>query len=340
MRTLTIPHTDLTVSALCFGAGGLGTRVSPEDSFQLLDDYVALEGNFLDTAHVYAAWVPNGGGVSERTIGEWLRARGNRSDIVIGTKGGHPNLATMEISRLSPAEILQDLHESLERLQIQTIDLYWLHRDDPQIPVGEMIDTLTEAVNAGKIRYFGCSNWTPARMQQALDYARAHQTTGFVANQVGWSLALRNAPPSDTTSHFMDSATHAFHRANDLMVAAYSPQAGGFFSGPYGRDILPPTPGVRKGVVDTFYSPQNFGRLDRVRELASQLHCSPNDIALAYLTSQPFPTVAIVGCGTREHLHASCAGRDLTLSVDEISYIEGGTIEGQDLQDFNAIRQD
>ena len=159
MRAFTIPHTDLTVSALSLGTGGMGTHVSHDDSFRILDRYVERGGNFLDTAHIYAAWVPGGGGASERTIGDWIRTRGARDAVAIGTKGGHPHLETMTISRLSPQEIVQDLDESLERLQIETIDLYWLHRDDPKRPVGELIETLTDAVTQKKIRYFGVSNW-------------------------------------------------------------------------------------------------------------------------------------------------------------------------------------
>lgn len=324
MRLFTIPKTDLTVSALCLGCGGLGTRTSRDNSFRLLDLFVALGGNFLDTAHIYAAWVAGGEGVSERTIGAWLQQRGAREEILIGTKGGHPHLNSMAISRLSPAEIEQDLEESLERLQVQTIDLYWLHRDDPQRPVDEIVETLNHAVTQGKIRYFGCSNWTPQRMRAAMEYADQHGISGFVANQVGWSLAKRN-PGGDPTTLFMDAETHAFHTETGLTVAAYSSQANGFFTGPYGRESQPPAPGVNPGVAQAYYNETNFGRLDRARELAQRHHCAPNNIALGYLTSQPFPTCAIVGCGTEEHLRTSCATEEITLSPEEVHWLDGSS---------------
>jgi aryl-alcohol dehydrogenase-like predicted oxidoreductase len=323
MRTLTIPDTDLTVSALCFGAGGLGTRVSPDDSLRLLDEFVEQGGNFLDTAHIYAAWVPGGEGVSERTIGDWLRTRGTRKDIIIGTKGGHPHLHSMDVPRLSPSEIAQDLQESLERLQVDTIDLYWLHRDDTNRPVGELVETLTEAVRQNKIRYFGFSNWTVGRMQTALDYARAHGLTGFVGNQVGWSLAQRNPNIGDPTTLFMDGEMQDFHRAKGLMAAAYSSQANGFFAGAYGRGALPPAPGVQAGVVSAYYNEVNFDRLERARDLATRHGCTANAIALGYLISQPFPTCAIVGCGTSEHLRDSCAAGDIALHPEEVAWLEG-----------------
>ena len=323
MRNLTIPKTDLTVSALCLGAGSLGTRVSPDDSLRLLDEYVEYGGNFLDTAHIYAVWVPGGEGVSERTIGKWLRTRGVQKEIIIGTKGGHPHLHSMEVPRLSPAEIAQDLQESLERLQVETIDLYWLHRDDPQRPVDELIETLALAVTQKQICYFGFSNWTVRRMEAALDYEQTHHITGFIGNQVGWSLAQRNPNIGDPTTLFMDDEMQNFHKTSGLMVAAYSSQANGFFAGTYGRGLLPPTPGVRAGVVEAYYNDVNFDRLDRARVLATRYGCTANTIALGYLISQPsFPTCAIIGCGTSEHLRDSCTAGDIVLTPQEVAWLE------------------
>lgn len=314
MRSLTIPRTELTVSVLCLGAGPFGTRTPREEAFAMLDLYVEQGGSFLDTAHIYAAWVPDGWGVSERTLGEWMRSRNARDRVVVGTKGAHPHLHSMQVSRMGRAEIQQDLEESLTRLQTDVVDLYWLHRDAVERPVGEIIETLEEFVTQGKIRYYGCSNWSPQRMQEAQAYAAENGRTGFVASQPGWNLAVRNfGPNDDPTVRFMDDEMYAFHLETGLAVAAYSSQANGFFTGPYGRDILPPTPGVRPNVVGSYYNETNFTRLDRARELAVQYGCSANDIALAYLTSQPFPTCAILGCGTVEHLQEGLTAQDLQL---------------------------
>jgi aryl-alcohol dehydrogenase-like predicted oxidoreductase len=322
MRSLVIPGTDLTVSALCFGAGGLGTRVSEDDSFRLLDLFLERGGNFLDTAHIYAAWVPGGGGVSERTIGAWVRERGVRDRVVIGTKGGHPHLESMHVSRLSPAEIRQDLEESLERLQVDRVDFYWLHRDDPARPVGEMVDTLAVLAGEGRLRAYGVSNWSPARTREAVDYAAARGLPPVRGNQVGWSLAVRNADAGgDPTVRFMDEETHAYHRATGLFAAAYSSQANGFFAGEYGRDLPSPAPKSGAGVVRAYYSESNFRRLDRARELAARRGCAPNDIALGYLLSQSFPTCAIVGCGTEEHLRSSLRAADIQLTPEEVAWL-------------------
>lgn len=265
--------------------------------------------------------MPGGAGASERTIGAWLKARGIRQEVIIGTKGGHPHLNTMPVPRLSAREIEQDLQESLERLQVDTIDFYWLHRDDPQRPVAEIIETLSQAVARQRIRYFGLSNWTVARMQEALDYAAMQDSSSFVGNQVGWSLAGRNPGLGDPTMLFLDAAMHAFHRATGLLAAAYSSQANGFFAGAYERNMLPPAPGINPGVVAAYYNETNFARLERARALASRRGCSANDIALGYLLNQPFPTCALIGCSSIAHLRASCAGGDIVLSPNEIAWL-------------------
>jgi aryl-alcohol dehydrogenase-like predicted oxidoreductase len=208
---------------------------------------------------------------------------------------------------------------------MDVIDLYWLHRDDPQQPVDEMLETLHDAVIKGKIRSYGCSNWSGPRMREAQRYAAVHDMIGLVANQPGWSLAQRNADVGgDTTIRFMDDDAYTFHLETGLLAAAYSSQANGFFAGAYGRNILPPTPGVNPGVVRSYYSETNFTRLDRARELAARHNRHPNDIALAYLTSQPFPTCAIIGCGTMEHLEESMTASDLLLSPEERDWLVKG----------------
>lgn len=325
MRMLTIPGSDLSVSSLCLGIADYGTRISEEESFRLLDQFVEGGGNFLDTAHVYAAWIPGGWGTPERVIGKWLKARGNLSSIVVATKGAHPNFESMHISRCSREEILQDLDESLERLQMEQVPLYWLHRDDPTRSIEEIVETLQIAISSKKIRYFGVSNWSTSRIKEMRDYTEAHNLTGFVGNQVGWSLAARNANVGgDTTIRFMDAEMEAYHQQTGLFVAAYSSQANGFFGGNYGRDIPHPTPKSAELVVRSYYSERNFGRLERVQELATQHNCHPNSIALAYLTSQPYAVSAIASCPTSEYLATTLEAGSLRLSHEEVSYLVQG----------------
>src|SRR5512141_2562340 len=189
MRYIHIPGTDLNVSSICLGTGGMGSSLNRDDSFALLDAFAEQGGNFLDSAKVYADWLPIERSASERTIGRWMKARRKRDKIFVSTKGAHPDLRTMHIPRMSREEINADVQASLEHLQVEAIDLYWLHRDDPSRPAGEIIESLNEHVKAGRIRYLGCSNWVAARIQAAQAYATQHGLQSFVADQMMWSLA-------------------------------------------------------------------------------------------------------------------------------------------------------
>src|SRR5215813_7706907 len=156
MKYRQIPQTDLFPSVLALGTVSFGTAVDASTAFHFLDTFFEHGGNFIDTAHVYGAWIPGSMGLSEQLIGQWLKERNNRAQVIISTKGGHPQLSSMHIPRLSPEEIRADLEESLRCLQTDTIDLYWLHRDDPTQPVAALLETLQEQVRKGKIRSFGC----------------------------------------------------------------------------------------------------------------------------------------------------------------------------------------
>src|SRR5215472_2977892 len=159
MRYRQIPATDVSPSILALGTVPFGTDLDASTTFDILDAFFEHGGTFIDTAHVYGAWVPGGLGLSERLIGQWLKSRNIREHIIVSTKGAHPLLSSMYIPRLSPQEIRSDLEESLRCLQTDTIDLYWLHRDDPNQPVAVMLEMLQELVRKGTIRSFGCSNW-------------------------------------------------------------------------------------------------------------------------------------------------------------------------------------
>src|SRR5258707_9989999 len=288
-------------------------------AFDLLDEFVALGGNFIDTAHVYSNWIPGEKSRSEKTIGEWLKDRGNRTEIVLATKGAHPDLATMHISRLSPADIAHDVAESLEFFQTDSIDLYWLHRDDTAIPISDILEPLNEQVAAGKIRYFGCSNWKVSRIQAAVDYAANKNIQGFAANQPMWSLAPPNLDQlSDKTLVAMDSDATAFHGRTGMAVIPYTSQAQGFFT----KLAASGRAGLSESVSKVYYNETNVRRLERAQTLAKRYGVSLNDVVLAYLLYQPFTTIPVVGCKTLDQLHSSLKAADLKLTVEEVQYLE------------------
>jgi aryl-alcohol dehydrogenase-like predicted oxidoreductase len=163
---------------MCFGLAGIGVKNTEEEGMTLLDVFLEAGGNFIDTARVYSNWVPGEVNRSERIIGKWLVDRGVRDQVVVATKGGHPDLVD-KIPRLSKEAMETDLIGSLEKLKTEVIDLYYLHRDDEARPVAELLDVLHGFQQSGKIRYYACSNWTPKRMREARDYASGQGYTGF-----------------------------------------------------------------------------------------------------------------------------------------------------------------
>lgn len=314
-------NTDLKPSAICLGTGQLGSTVDKKTSFELLDAFVDMGGNFIDTAHVYADWIPGEKSASEKTIGRWLKERGIRDKVIIGTKGAHPELSTMHIQRLSRDEIVKDLNESLEYLQTDYIDLYWLHRDDPKRPVADILETLNDQVLAGKIRYFGCSNWRPHRIREALEYAQKNGLKAFVANQMMWSYALPNKEGiKDKTLVPMDEEGLELHRQTGMAAIPYSSQAKGFFT----KLSISGLEGLSDDMKEVYYNDENMQRFKRAKKIAEEMAISINQVALAYLISQPFTTIPIVGCYTVQKLKDSIGAGDLELDKKTLEYLQNG----------------
>jgi aryl-alcohol dehydrogenase-like predicted oxidoreductase len=317
MRFTSLPGTEFAPSVICLGTGGFGSSIPQEDAFRMLDLFAELGGNFVDTARVYAAWIPGGEGASERTIGAWLKSRNMASGFIVATKGGHPNLATMKVSRLSPAEIAADVAASLMALQVDAIDIYWLHRDDPAIPVGDIVDAVNEQVAAGRLRAIGASNWTPERIDAANAYAAAHE-------RVGWSLARPNPAAKGFGGELdMNEPTLEYHRRTSLPVMAYSSQAAGFFAGKADRHRGPDA--KDDGFAKRYVTDENLARLDRAREVAARHGRTANDVALAYLLSQSFPVYALTGCRNMDQVRTSCAASNLRLSPAEVAFLESAS---------------
>ena len=167
MKKIKFLNTELSVAPLCLGTVNYGSAMPEKEAIHQLSRYVELGGNFIDTAHIYGDWEPGMGPLSETAIGKWLKEFPERDRLVISTKGAHPRMQTMQIPRCSDAEIEEDLNSSLELLHTDYVDLYFLHRDDPRRPAGEIVEFLEKQVKAGKIRYYGCSNWKLSRDQPA-----------------------------------------------------------------------------------------------------------------------------------------------------------------------------
>lgn len=316
MNAIELPFTDLAVYPICLGTVVFGSEMPQAEAFRLMDAYRAAGGNFIDTAKVYADWLPGERSTSEKAVGAWLRQRGCRDQVVLATKGGHPDLDAMDIPRLSPPEIVEDLEASLRHLDVETIDIYWLHRDDPTRPVGDMLETLAAQVLAGKIRYYGCSNWSGERLRAAQAYALQNGLPGFSANQMLWSLAAV-APDQvkDPTLAWMDEPMHAFHRDSGLAAIPYSAQAGGLFSKLADGRLTLETAG-------SYAHPRNLQRLEAVRALAAQTGLSITQIVLGYLLSQPFVTVPIIGPKSLAQLTDSLTAAEVRFTLEQVRLLE------------------
>jgi aryl-alcohol dehydrogenase-like predicted oxidoreductase len=298
----------------------IGSVVDQQLSFRMLDVFLDAGGTFVDTAKVYADWLPGPRSVSEKTIGEWLRQSGKREQVVLATKGAHPELKTMHIARMAPAEIAADVDASLQHLQTDVVDLYWLHRDDVQRPVAEILETMEAQVRAGKIRYYGCSNWRADRIAEAQAYARSRGWTGFVADQMMWSLAaVEYAAIPDQTMVAMESGLKQYHLASGMPAIPYSSQANGYFQ----RLAAGERDKIKTQHRQMYEGRTNDMRLDRIRTLGGETGLSITAIVLGYLMAQPFPTLPVFACRTMAQLEDTLGASDVMLTPEQVAYLEG-----------------
>ncbi len=317
MQYGTVQGVDKPVARVVLGTMIINTR-ELERSFELLDAVYELSGNTLDTAHVYA------GGDSERAIGRWLEARGLREEILLITKGAHPN---GDRKRVTPFDITSDLYDSLARLRTDTIDIYLLHRDDPDVPVGPIVEVLNGHLAAGRVRAIGGSNWSHRRIQEANEYAEAHGLVPFTASSPNFGLAEQVQDPWGpgcvTLSGPGEVEARRWYERTQMPVFAYSSLARGFFSGRISRANFE----EQKHLLDdaclrAYCHEQNFKRLDRVEILAREKGLSVPQIAMAYIMNQPLNVFALVGAANRDEFKANVEAASVTLTPEECAWLD------------------
>ncbi len=316
MQYGSVPGVDKPISRIVHGTIQASSK-DLEKSHALLDSAFELGYTTFDTAHVY------GTGDNERTVGAWVNARGIREQVVIIGKGAHHNA---DRKRVTPWDITSDIHDSLARFKFEYIDLYILHRDDPSRPVGPIIETLNEHLQAGRIRAIGGSNWTPQRLEEANAYAKEHGLTPFVASSPNYSLAEQIKEPWPdciTISGPENEDAREWYRRQNMALFTWSSLAGGFFSGRFNRDNLDSFDAYfEKLVVDSYCNEANFQRLDRVRELAEERGASVAQIALAFVLSQPLNIFALAAGANEDELRANAAALDIKLTPDELAWLD------------------
>lgn len=299
----------------------LGTTVlDPADeaaSFALLDAVIAQGGTTFDTAQSYLQ------GDAERMLGRWMRARQNKDRVLIITKGCHH---TIDRQRVTPYDLTADLHDSLARLGLERIDLYFVHRDNPDVPVEELIGALNAHIDAGKIGAIGASNWTIERIQAANLYAREHGLQPFVTSSPNYSLADQIESPWANTvsiSGPKNAAARAWYRTTRMPIFAWSSLAHGFLSGQFQSDRrAEPATDFERSVLKTYGSDDNFERLRRAEILAQERGVTVPQIALAFILEQQLDVYAVTASYTPEEFAANAAALDISLTRTELDWLD------------------
>lgn len=285
---ITIPRTELTIYPLSLGGNVFGWSATKEESFKVLDRFAELGGNFIDTADVYSAWKEgNSGGESETIIGEWMKSRNNRSQIIIATKVA--KLATR--SGLSPANIQAAAEDSLKRLQTDHIDLYYAHEDDEKVAQEEYLAAFDKLVRDGKARYLGASNFTAERLRSADTITREGNLTPFIALQNQYNLLERE-----------EYETSMIPTLKDLEISSipYFSLARGFLTGKYQKGIK--VDSVRAQGVEQYQNEKGWSILERLTSIPQSKSTSISSVALAWLRAQPTVVAPIASARTPEQL--------------------------------------
>ena len=310
MEYRTLGNTGTVVSTLCLGTMTFGRESNEEVSHAQLDRFVERGGNFIDTANVYAR------GVSEEIVGSWLAARpGTRDRLVIATKGRFPMGDSPNDAGLTRTNLSRALDASLQRLGIETVDLYQAHAWDPLTPIEETLGFFDDAVRAGKIRYAGVSNFLGWQLQKAALLTQLRGLAPIVTLQPQYNLLMR-----DVEFELVDVC-----RNENIGILPWSPLGGGWLTGKYARDQKPvgatrlgedPQRGMEA------YAPRNAQErtwqvIDAVRQVADGRGVSMAQVALAWLADRPAVTSVILGARTLEQLDDNLAAAGLHLSEKE-----------------------
>ena len=287
------------------------------DVSDLLDRVLDMGVNVFDTAENY--------GLSECSLGNWVKTRGNRNRVHIITKGCHP----YERDRVTPEDLRLDVEKSLRRLQIDHIDTYFLHRDDISQLVGPLVEALNELHRDGKIGRFGGSNWTAARILEANAYAHAHGLLPFTVSSPHFGLAVQVEDPFGGSSGCVNisgdkqAKEREFYEVSQMPVFAYSSLGRGFFTGRV-RSSEPENASavLDKYAVKAFCYPENFRRLERAEKLASEIGATVPQIALAWILSQKMDVYPIVSSQNADRFASNMKALEIKLSESDIKWLD------------------
>ncbi len=304
-----IGNSDLTVAPLAFGCNVFGWTADESTSFKLLDAFVDVGLNLIDTADVYPVWHPGtAGGESETIIGRWLKRSGKRDKVVVATKVGMKMSPALGVESLSKEYISKAVEGSLKRLQIDTIDLYQSHIDDPNTPLEETLAAFGELIAQGKVRAIGTSNYTAERLKEALDLSRSNGLPRYESMQPEYNLYDREDYELNLEQLCVEEG---------LAVITYFSLARGFLSGKY-RSTEDLSQSARGEGVQKYLNSRGFKIVDALRMVASELKRSPAQIALAWIIARPSVTAPIASATTLEQLNDLIEATKVTLDPSAV----------------------
>ena len=300
-----LPNSSLEVSHLCLGGNVFGWTTDETQGHAVLNEFLSLGGNFIDTADVYSAWVPgNVGGESETILGNWMQSTGKRSDVVIATKVA--KLAGR--TGLSSKNIIAACNDSLARLKTDYIDLYYAHEDDPNVPLEESLAAFTELRDSGKIRYAAASNYTGARLLEASAVSKNNGLIEYVALQNEYNLLERDAYEADSLP--------ALEKLG-IPSVPYWALASGFLTGKYRPGVN--VDSARAGDMGKYANDEGWGLLSKLDAIAANHNTTVSAVSLAWLRQQPTVLAPIASARTVEQLHDIMP--EVMLTSDELELL-------------------
>lgn len=323
MRYASIDGVAIPVSRMISGTAQYENWMRDEPLFEVLEAAVALGVNAIDTGREYAD------GACERAIGNWLAGGKDRGEVVLISKGGHHDAIR---KRVTPYDVTADIMDSLALLRTDYIDVYLLHRDDESVPVGPIVEMLHSHWEAGRIKTYGASNWSLARLTAANDYAAAHDLRPFTVSSEHFSLGEQRGDPHGggcvSATGDSQAALRQWHRDEHVPLLAYSSLCMGLFSGAVTRDNYRGR-GLPEPCLRVYCFEENFARLERAGRLAEEKGVSVPAIALAYVINYSdhfgFNVFALVGSANAEEVRKNVAAAELRLTRQEMEWLDTGT---------------
>ena len=310
MRYISIEGNSKKFSTIALGSTYFGTNIDEKTSFALLDEFALQGGTTIDTALVYGQDDNESTSKSEKVIGKWLKSNNMYNQMAIITKGLHPHLKSGE-SRISYENMVKDLNRSFDSLHISNIDLWFFHRDDPSKHIHSFVDILAQIESQFPITTFGASNWSTQRIEESHLYSYQNQLPVIRASEIHYSLATTTGQKmGDESLVFMDDESLIWYEDHQFPVFAFSSQAKGFFSKASKMGAIDL---LNNKITSRYVSKENLATLQKVEQMSKELGVSVTALVIAYITSAPFPAVAIIGPSNVSQLKDSLSGSNVTL---------------------------